>query len=56
MQLYQRAEAIVRDEAPLVPVYWNRNLQLHQPRVRGYRPHPVVRLQLRDVWLATEEP
>ena len=54
MQLYQRAEAIVRDEAPLIPVYWNRNLQLHQPRVHGYRPHPVIRMQLREVWLAEE--
>jgi ABC-type transport system substrate-binding protein len=56
MQLYQRAEEIVRDEAPLVPFYWSRQLQLHQPRVRGYRPHPVMRLHFRDVWLAGEVP
>ncbi len=49
--LWQRAEEIVRDEAPLVPLYGNRELQLTQPRVRGYRPHPVQSMRLRDVWL-----
>lgn len=54
MDLYQDAERIVRDEAPLIPVYGTRSLQLHQPRVRGYEPHPVIALRLRDVWLSEE--
>jgi ABC-type dipeptide/oligopeptide/nickel transport system permease subunit/ABC-type transport system substrate-binding protein len=49
--LYEKAERIVRDEAPLVPVYGSRTLQLHHPEVRGYRPHPVIALRLRHVWL-----
>lgn len=49
--LWQRAEQIVRDEAPLVPLYGNRELQLTQPRLRGYRPHPVLSMRLRDAWL-----
>jgi ABC-type dipeptide/oligopeptide/nickel transport system permease subunit/ABC-type transport system substrate-binding protein len=55
MALYDEAERIVRDEAPLVPVYSTRSLQLHQPRVHGYHPHPVIALRLRDVWLAAQE-
>lgn len=51
-QLYQRAEEIVRDEAPWVPVYTHRALHLWQPHVRGYQPHPVEPFRLRDVWLA----
>lgn len=54
MQLYERAEEIVRDQAPLVPVYGSRSLQLTQPSVRGYAPHPVIALRLRDVWLVEE--
>ncbi|MEQ9320967.1 MAG: ABC transporter substrate-binding protein, partial [Polyangiaceae bacterium] len=52
MRLYERAEQSVRDQAPLVPVYGSRSLQLTQPSVRGYAPHPVIALRLRDVWLA----
>jgi ABC-type dipeptide/oligopeptide/nickel transport system permease subunit/ABC-type transport system substrate-binding protein len=56
MQLYQRAEEIVRDEAPWVPAYVNRSMHVWQPEVRGYRPHPVEPLRLRDVWLSRGEP
>ncbi|MBW2456329.1 MAG: ABC transporter permease subunit [Deltaproteobacteria bacterium] len=51
MALYEQAETIVRDEAPWIPVYANRVLQVWQPYVRGYRPHPVEWMRLRDVWL-----
>jgi ABC-type transport system substrate-binding protein len=51
MELYQRAEEIVRDEAPLVPVYGARALALFQPRVRGYVAHAVLPERYRDVWL-----
>ena len=56
MALYQRAEEIVRDEAPLVPVYGARSLQLHQPHVRGYQPHPVIPQRYRSVWLTRGAP
>jgi ABC-type transport system substrate-binding protein len=52
MALYEQAEVIVRDEAPWIPVYTPRVLQVWQPHVRGYRPHPVEWMRLRDVWLA----
>ena len=52
MALYEQAETIVRDEAPWIPLYVNRVLQVWQPHVRGYHPHPVEWMRLRDVWLA----
>jgi ABC-type dipeptide/oligopeptide/nickel transport system permease subunit/ABC-type transport system substrate-binding protein len=54
MALYQRAEEIVRDEAPWVPVYSYRTLHLWQARVQGYAPHPIEPLALHGLWLAEE--
>jgi ABC-type dipeptide/oligopeptide/nickel transport system permease subunit/ABC-type transport system substrate-binding protein len=51
MALFQKAEAIVQAEAPWVPVYHSRVLHLWQPYVKGYRPHPVEPLRLRNLWL-----
>lgn len=52
MALYHRAEEIVRDEAPWVPTHVSRVFELWQPRVRGYRPHPIIGPRFADVWLA----
>ncbi|MCA9625531.1 MAG: ABC transporter substrate-binding protein, partial [Myxococcales bacterium] len=52
--LYERAEAMLAAEAPLVPVYGSRALEVHQPWVRGYAPHPVLGARLRAVWLDAE--
>ena len=51
MALWQRAEEIVHEQAPLVPVYTQRSLQVQAPQVRGYKPHPVISLRVKDVWL-----
>ncbi len=56
MALYQQAETIVADEAPWIPLYVNRTLQVWQPYLRGYRPHPVAGVRLRDVWLSADAP
>jgi ABC-type dipeptide/oligopeptide/nickel transport system permease subunit/ABC-type transport system substrate-binding protein len=48
---YQRAEEIIRDEAPWVPTHAARSLQLWHPYVRGYAPHPVLPLSLAGVWI-----
>lgn len=56
MHLFEQAEQIVRDDAPLVPVYVSRAIHLVQPVVRGYVPHPVVPLRVRDVWLERGAP
>ena len=55
MALFARAEALVRDEAPWIPLYITRKLELWQPYVRGYRPNPVLELRVRDVWLDRAE-
>jgi ABC-type transport system substrate-binding protein/ABC-type dipeptide/oligopeptide/nickel transport system permease subunit len=52
MRLYQRAEQIVRDEAPWIPVYVSRSFELWHPYVMGYQPNPVVDQHYVDVWLA----
>lgn len=51
LDLYAKAEAIVRDEAPWIPMYSVRILELWQPYVRGYRRHPVLQQQFSEVWL-----
>ena len=56
LRILERAEALVSDEAPLVPVYTNRSFQIWHPYLRGYRPHPVVPLRVRDVWLTEAGP
>ena len=52
MALYQRAEEIMRDEAPFVPLWSSRKLNVWHPHVRGYRPHPVLGMRLRGIWRA----
>ncbi len=56
MDLFRQAEEIVRDDAPLVPVYVIRSMHLVQPVVRGYVPHKVAPLRVRDVWLDRGSP
>ncbi|MBW2525921.1 MAG: ABC transporter permease subunit [Deltaproteobacteria bacterium] len=54
--LYRRAEEIVRDQAPWIPVYVVRSLELWHPYVAGYRPHPVVGQRFTQVWLHRRRP
>lgn len=49
--LLNRAEEIVRDDAPWVPLYGTRALRIWRTRVRNFHPYPFVPLQLNDVWL-----
>jgi ABC-type transport system substrate-binding protein/ABC-type dipeptide/oligopeptide/nickel transport system permease subunit len=51
MRGYARAEEIVRDEAPWAPTYTPRVLEIWQPYVRGYSPHPVLPQRFNDVWI-----
>lgn len=48
---YERAEEIVRDEAPWIPTLNSRTFELWQPWVRGYERHPVQRGYFNDVWI-----
>ncbi|MCU0691178.1 MAG: ABC transporter substrate-binding protein [Polyangiaceae bacterium] len=49
--LYQRAEQIIRDQAPWAIVYGYRYYDVWQPYVRGFRPHPHAFLHVANVWL-----
>ncbi len=51
MRLYQRAEEIVRDEAPWIPVYGSQAFEIWHPYVRGYQPHPIIPQRFDDLWL-----
>ena len=50
-ELYARAEEIVRDEAPWVPSYGTRMMEIWQPYVQGYEPHPILPQRFHKVWL-----
>lgn len=49
--LFQRAEEIIRDEAPWVPTHSPQLFELWQPYVRGYSPHPIIPQRFRHVWI-----
>jgi ABC-type transport system substrate-binding protein len=49
--LYRRAEAIVVDQAPWAITYANRALELTQPYVHGYAPHPVLTRHVRGAFI-----
>jgi len=51
MELYERAEEIVRDLAPWIPATVSRALEVRQPYVHGYAAHPILPAQLAEVWL-----
>jgi ABC-type dipeptide/oligopeptide/nickel transport system permease subunit/ABC-type transport system substrate-binding protein len=55
MALYQRAEEIVRSEAPFIPLWSSRKLHIWHPHVRDYRPHPILGMRLREVWKSDSE-
>jgi ABC-type dipeptide/oligopeptide/nickel transport system permease subunit/ABC-type transport system substrate-binding protein len=48
---YERAEEIIRDEAPWVPAHAKRVFEIWQPCLRGYQPHPMILARFNDVWL-----
>ena len=47
----ERAEAIVRDEAPWIPTFGNRRFEIWQPCLHGYAAHAVIHARFNDVWL-----
>ncbi len=49
--LYAEAARIVGDDAPWAFIFNPTLLEVWQPHVRGYRPHPVWSLDYRQVWL-----
>ncbi|WP_437737862.1 ABC transporter substrate-binding protein [Sorangium sp. So ce1335] len=56
LELYARAERIVRDRAPWVPTYTVGMLEVWQPYLRGYEGSAVVPSRFHDVWLDPAAP
>lgn len=51
IDLYRRANVIVARDAPWAFVAYPRSMEIWQPYVKGYRPHPIWSLDVRDVWI-----
>ncbi|MEM7607816.1 MAG: hypothetical protein AAF411_20885, partial [Myxococcota bacterium] len=49
--VYRQASRILIDDAPWGFVFSDTLLEVWQPYVRGYRPHPVWPQNYRDAWL-----
>jgi oligopeptide transport system substrate-binding protein len=51
---YQKAEAILVDEMPILPVYIYSNPRLIQPSVRGWYPNLLDNPEYRSVYLVPQ--
>jgi peptide/nickel transport system substrate-binding protein len=50
-RLYQDADRIMMEDAPVVPLWYDKVVRLVQPRVKGFKPNPLNLLELRWVRL-----
>jgi peptide/nickel transport system substrate-binding protein len=51
LALYARAQRTIRDQYLWKPVYWQSVIIATAKRVNGFKPHPMERLYLYDVWM-----
>jgi len=51
LELFQRAEAIMLDEAPLIPLYFQQQVSAIHPAVRGWTTNLIGFHELEKVWL-----
>jgi len=51
LSLYREASRIIVDDAPWGFTFSNLQMEMWQPYVRNYRPHPVWSNMFRDLWL-----
>lgn len=47
MKLYQQADQLMIDDAPVVPLWYDKVIRLVQPEVEGFRPNALNLLELR---------
>lgn len=50
VQKYQQAEQLAMDDAPIMPLFYERHYRLLQPWVRGMKLDPMARYDLKRVW------
>jgi len=48
-QLYREADRIMIEDAPVVPLWYDKSVRLVQPNVRNFKPNPLNMLELRRV-------
>jgi peptide/nickel transport system substrate-binding protein len=46
--LYRKADAIMMQDAPVVPLYYDVVIRLAQPNLEGFRPNGLNLLELRQ--------
>ncbi|MGF1466143.1 MAG: ABC transporter substrate-binding protein [Sandaracinaceae bacterium] len=51
LALYRRASTLIAEDAPWAFAFSNTSLEVVQPYVKGYRPHPAWQYFFRDIWL-----
>ena len=51
LQLLAEAEAVLLDEAPIIPIYHFTTVRLVHPSVHGWHPLPLDRHPYKHVWL-----
>ena len=51
LQLYQQAESVLVNDAPVIPLWSGVSYTLIKPYVRGYQPSPLGIVKLNTVWL-----
>jgi ABC-type transport system substrate-binding protein len=51
LAMYFEAEKIVCDDAPWSFAYYPLRLELFQPWVRGYKPHPIIPKFFKETWI-----
>ncbi len=49
--MYRKADGIVCDDAPWAFAYNTMRIELVQPWLRGYKPHPVWNRVFRNAWI-----
>ncbi|MCE2503085.1 MAG: ABC transporter substrate-binding protein [Chlorobi bacterium] len=55
MAKYLQAEQLAMDDAPVMPLFYERHYRLLQPWVRDMKLDPMARYDLKRVWLDTPE-
>ncbi len=51
LAMYRQAERIVHDDCPWIWHYYPIQVELTQPYVKGYAPHPIWQRDFRHTWL-----